>query len=269
MNYPGQVFYVSPLEDQYPLATFDSVLDQGQTQEEIGIFRLSSIQNGLNATSIFSYPGKFETKKKEIDFRSELNEFIGGKGPGVMVVEDDGNTPRKAQDLITHLTLPNNDKIHEFISRDDKNAIMEAFAMPKGILGVLPESGMFNQQQLEEEYNYYNSITRDYRADISEALKKIFANWHQPVMSEFKIKELQYTRPEESVKEDSSGKTKSLPPEQLQAQAQLKGSVGGVQGILSLQASVAQGITGVDAGVAILIEIYGFREDVARRMLMK
>jgi hypothetical protein len=87
-------------------------------------------------------------------------------------------------------------------------------------------------------------------------------------MSEFKIKELQYTRPEESVKEDSSGKTKSLPPEQLQAQ--LKGSVGGgVQGILSLQASVAQGITGVDAGVAILIEIYGFREDVARRMLMK
>jgi hypothetical protein len=69
---------------------------------------------------------------------------------------------------------------------------MEAFAMPKGILGVLPESGMFNQQQLADEYTYYNTITRDYRADISEAFKKIFANWHTPVQSEFRIKELQY-----------------------------------------------------------------------------
>jgi hypothetical protein len=192
MNYPGQVFYVSPLEDQYTIATFDSVLDQGQTQEEIGIFRLSSIQNVINATSIFSDPGKFETKKKENDFRSELNEFIGGKGPGVMVVEDDGNTPRKAQDLITHLTLPNNDKIHEFISKDDKNAIMEAFSQPKGIMGIFPESGMFNQQQLQEEYVWYNSFTREDRSDISRAFKKIFSNWHQPVQSEFKIKELQY-----------------------------------------------------------------------------
>jgi len=193
LNYPGQVFYVSPLEDQYPLATFDSVLDQGQTQEEIGIFRLASIQNGLNAATIFSYPGKFENEQKEKAFKTQLNEFMGGKGAGsVMVVEDDGATPTKAGDLITNLTLPNNDKIHEFISRDDKNAIMEAFAMPKGILGVLPESGMFNQQQLHEEYNYYNTITRDYRDDISEAFKKIFSNWHKPVNSDFKIKELSY-----------------------------------------------------------------------------
>ena len=69
---------------------------------------------------------------------------------------------------------------------------MEAFAMPKGILGVLPEAGMFNQENLQQEYIYYNSITRDYRTDISDAFKKIFSNWHKPVTSEFKIKELTY-----------------------------------------------------------------------------
>lgn len=192
MEYPGQVFYFTPLEDQYPLATFDSVLDQGQTQEEIGLFRLASIQNGLNATTIFSYPGRFESKQKEQEFISSLDPFKGGKGGGSTIVIEDESGLRKAQDLVTPLTLPNNDKIHEFISKDDKNAIMEAFAMPKGILGVLPETGMFNQQQLADEYVYYNSITRDYRTDISDALKKIFANWHQPVNSTFKIKELQY-----------------------------------------------------------------------------
>jgi hypothetical protein len=67
--YPGQVLYFSPLEDQYPLATFDSVLDQAQTQEEIGIFRLSSIQNGLNAGAIFSYPGKIEDARKQAEIK--------------------------------------------------------------------------------------------------------------------------------------------------------------------------------------------------------
>ncbi len=190
--YPGQVFYFTPLEDQYPLATFDSVLDQGQTQEEIGIFRLASIQNGMNAGSVFSYPGKFEDDTKARQFKESLNEYKGGKGAGSIIVIEDESGQKKAQDLVTPLTLLNADKIHEFISKDDKNAIVESFAMPKGILGILPDTGMFNQQQLQEEYVYYNTKTRMYRRGISGALKKIFSNWHQPVQSDFKIKELQY-----------------------------------------------------------------------------
>jgi len=192
LEYPGMVFYVSPLEDQYPLATFDSVLDQGQTQEEIGLFRLKSIQNGLNAGSIFSYPGKFEDDTKAKQFKDSLNEFTGAKGANSIIVIEDESGTKKASDLITPLTMTDADKIHEFISRDDKNAIIESFKMPKGILGVLPETGMFNQQQLQEEYLYYNTQTRPMRDDISRAFKKIFANWHQPVNSDFKIKELQY-----------------------------------------------------------------------------
>lgn len=194
LGYPGQVLYFTKIEDEYPLATFDSVLDQGQTQEEIGIFRLASIQNGMNAGSIFSYPGKFENKKKEDDFKYSLNEYKGGKGANsIIVIEDEGGT-RKAQDLITPLTIQNADKIHEFISKDDKNSIMEAFSQPKGIMGIFPESGMFNQQQLEEEYNYYNATTRDDRRDISETFRKVLSNWHTPIESDFKIRELSYNR---------------------------------------------------------------------------
>lgn len=219
-GYPGQVYFVTPLEDQYPLATFDTVLDQGQTQEEIGIFRLSSIQNGLNAANIFSYPGKFENKQKEQEFVDGLNPFKGGHGAGSTIVIEDESGLKKAEDLITPLTLQNNDKIHEFISKDDKNAIMEAFAMPKGILGVLPETGMFNQQQLEEEYYYYNSITRDFRTDISSALKKIFSNWYRPVESDFKIKELVYK------KQSTTVTSPSAPTEQAAVNDNLKNLTG-------------------------------------------
>lgn len=55
--------------------------------------------------------------------------------------------------------------------------------------------------------------------------------------------------------------------EQLEAQANLRGSVGGVQGILGIQASVAQNITSVESAVATMIEIYGFNRETAIKIL--
>jgi hypothetical protein len=51
------------------------------------------------------------------------------------------------------------------------------------------------------------------------------------------------------------------------AQANLRGSVGGVQGILSVQTSVAQGTTTFDSGLAILKYVYGFAEAEATELL--
>ena len=66
-------------------------------------------------------------------------------------------------------------------------------------------------------------------------------------------------------KDESTG----VSQEQLQAQANLRGTVGGVEGILNIQNSVATGVTDYEAGVAILVEIYGFTDEVARRVLGK
>lgn len=51
------------------------------------------------------------------------------------------------------------------------------------------------------------------------------------------------------------------------AKAKLKGSVGGTQGILQIQESVANGVTQYEAAVALLYEIYGFDDATARRLL--
>lgn len=54
---------------------------------------------------------------------------------------------------------------------------------------------------------------------------------------------------------------------EAEAKARLKGSVGGVQGILQIQASVAQGITEVEAAIVLMQEIYGFDPETSRKML--
>jgi len=54
---------------------------------------------------------------------------------------------------------------------------------------------------------------------------------------------------------------------EAEAKANLKGSVGGVQGILEVQRSVAQGITDPDAAIALLYEIYGFDTETGARIV--
>lgn len=55
----------------------------------------------------------------------------------------------------------------------------------------------------------------------------------------------------------------------IEAQSRLKGTVGGVDGILGIQEKVSQGITSFDAAVKILNEIYGFDDKTAKELLGK
>ncbi len=67
--------------------------------------------------------------------------------------------------------------------------------------------------------------------------------------------------------DDDDDKKPQVTQEQLEAQANLRGSVGGVQGILQIQASVASGVTSIDSAIATMVEIYGFGEETAKKIL--
>jgi len=53
----------------------------------------------------------------------------------------------------------------------------------------------------------------------------------------------------------------------LAAQASLRGSVGGVQGLLSIQTGVSAGTTTYESGLSMLTIIYGFSDEEARQLL--
>ena len=54
---------------------------------------------------------------------------------------------------------------------------------------------------------------------------------------------------------------------EAEAKANLKGTVGGVQGILEIQRSVSQGITDPLAAITLLYEIYGFDEETGKKLV--
>lgn len=69
--------------------------------------------------------------------------------------------------------------------------------------------------------------------------------------------------------EGSNDEEKPISQEQLDAQANLRGTVGGVQGIIQLQQSMAAGTTSLESAVTTMVEIYGFDDEKARRILGK
>lgn len=66
---------------------------------------------------------------------------------------------------------------------------------------------------------------------------------------------------------DDGGGQGSRQDIEAQARANLKGSVGGIQGVLSIQQSVVAGTTPADAAVAVMKEFFGFDDAKARSLL--
>lgn len=193
-QYPGQILYWTPKPGVYPKCAFDPVFDDAQSQSEIGIFQLSGIQNKFSAQHIFKYPGRFETEEKERAFKRQLKNLTGAEANGsMMVVENPAGEAGQPLDLIESIQMQNTDKMHEFTAKNVKNAIRESMAVPAPILGQLPESGMFNQEQIKEAYAYFNTITAKHRDEVSEVIKEIISHWNTPIaISAYEIQSLEY-----------------------------------------------------------------------------
>lgn len=193
-NYKGQIFYWTPEENQYPKATFDSVFELAQAQYEISEFILRNIVNGFTAGQILFYPGKIQGDEEKEVFKRKFQDHKGPMGANSTLVVELENMPEgfNGSNFIVPTTIANNDKLFEFTQNQIEKSILQNYGMPYEIVGKTPDSGLFNKQQIEEAYTYYNAVTRDERNQISRALSYLFKHWWQPIESDFAIEPQKY-----------------------------------------------------------------------------
>lgn len=194
-DFGGLVFYNTPKRFTYPKCSFDRVADQAQTQEESAVFDLASIQNGFTATTIFKYPGKFQDDDERRQVENKLNPFKGARGAkSTMVVENPAGAGGEDVKLTESIQMQNTDRMFEAADQRAKKAIRENFRMPMEILGVSPETGMFNKEQIVEAFTYFNFVTNEPRLAISRDLKKVLTGFQGMNMESisFEIKKAQY-----------------------------------------------------------------------------
>lgn len=243
-QYEGQILYLTPRKDEYTETTFDAVLDHAQVQGDSGEFSVGITQNAFLGNVACVYPSEFESEEEKKKFLKFLDTKQGARNAGKIIGIQDKSGTRKASEMFVNLGLPNSDKMFEYTDKNVKNAIRENYSMPMEILGVAPETGMFNQSNIREAYNYYNSITLPRRLYITELLKQIFCYWKDPIAADFTIKPLKYTSDE--MDKDTSYVTTA---------------------ILALQKSVSQGYTTKDSAIQILVVIFSLSADVAMELI--
>ncbi len=189
-NYPGQILYFTPEPDQYPLATFDPMVDSVQSSGEIALFELGNLQNGFMAGHIINYPGTFDDEKDKEKVAAELKAFKGARNANsFMLVE---NPSELSRPLVEKLDLPNNDKMFEVTAKNVRDTIIDGFNIKKALV-TSPDSGMFNQEDIENSYKLMNIMTQEYRDLFEDIFQDFLEPFWRPIGSgNFKIKRAEF-----------------------------------------------------------------------------
>ena len=191
-KYKGQVYYYGmDGELVYPLAYYDSELEDIETDSQIKLFKYRNISGSFMASHMLVRYGQAEgggygsggvepslggversgTSYEEDDLVEGIKQFQGADNFNrVMVI--DAETPEQKPELIP-FTHQNNDKLFEYHEVSTQNNIRKVFAIPTIFLDAIAGSlGM--SKEIEEATRFYNLMTKDERAIFEECYAKIF-----------------------------------------------------------------------------------------------
>lgn len=256
-SYKGQIYYHGAGgEVAYPLSPFDSELEDIETDSQIKLFKYRNISSSFMASHMLVRYGQGEGNNDTEDgLVDQLKEFQGAENFNKLMLID-VDTPEQ-KPVLEPFTHQNNDKLFEYHEKSTQDNIRKVFAIPTIFLEAVAGS-LGLSAQLDDAVSFYNRMTQDERAEIEETLDWLLFDTFG---GSYKIKPLTMSdMTERNLDAETADKVAN-------AQAELRGSVGGVTALITLQQSISSGQTSVPAGVAMLREIYGFSNEVAREML--
>lgn len=260
-HYRGQVYYLN-LTPQfiYAVSPFDSVYNDCDTEYRMGLYSNNVTRTGFLGKIAVITQGLDDEDEKTVD--NDVKNWLGA--------EESGNVWR--------LNVPETDdlaqvvRIEQIKSQYDEKQFTETRKNARmNILGAannIPESLVFNSgglfAQSGEAYKqlklFYAEQTDYERSKVEETMGILgFPCNITPLISE-DIEEAQEPG-------EGNGSEPKPDDETRSAQAALRGSVGGVQGILNIQSSVSSETTDFESAIAILVEIYGFTRTIASKLL--
>lgn len=308
-NYKGQILYWTTEGSEYVLAPSDSVLEDVQTDSHAKIFKNRNITTNFLASHIIETSEFESEELKEAFIESLVEFQGSDDALKLLLLEKkagDGETGFKLEKIdiqdVEKLYEFTEGSVRDNIIRNYLIPPVLLLAVP-GKLGSSSEireatafyNGVTNEdrQSVSEVFEelFKNSVFTvgdDFEIqelqpkiveakETNEGKKEVIA-----LLSNVALSETQKKTILEVVYGYSSEESMRLIPtlisaeggeeavdEEAKARASLKGSVGGVNGILSVQAAVSSGVTEPDAGAAILELIFGLTPEQAKRMLAK
>ena len=290
-KYKGQILYINYDKNYYyPLSRIDSVMNDCDSEAQSSIYKNQLLRKGFfgktlvvtrpltdNTVPEFLVNGtgdripnrEYRTMMDEAETtKKTIESFLGAENAGgAMLMEMDwaGDSLDEAI-KINQIESKLDDKMFSYTEESVSKNILMAFENLPVQLVKSPESALLGNsgESLKEAKRLYWENTEKERTKFTNILNDVLGYIGLSNQLEV-VTLLEGVAGKESEGDDNDVVEAS--PETLSAQAALRGSVGGVQGILSVQQSVSQGLTDYESAITILMEIYGFNRKVGESLL--
>lgn len=273
-NYSGQIIYFK-LSDKYTYtkSLIEVAYTFAQTENHMGMYYVGTVKRSFEDISMIRHR-KFDDKQDEQNFYNNIKSISGLENANSkLIIEDDWDDEREKTGNIRIDTIKNDVKPEKYAHFENSSAnyIRKSFKNipPQLVDYIAGKLGNTSGEDLIKAQSIYNSLTSRDRQKIEMLFRELFRNYIIPIQSDWKIK--QYALLDDGTagnsNETSEQSTSYEDKLNKESQATLRGSVGGVTGVLSIQTSVSQKITDYDSGLAMLEEIFGYSTEVAKRIL--
>ena len=258
--------------------SYTAALIYAEMEEEIANVQISSIKNGLSAGYIIQIPnGTNYTPEEKEEFERQVKRKLTSSSNASNFIISFND-----QEVAIEVTpFPVNANVHkqwETLTKEAKNQIMTAHKVISPSLVGLSSASGFSSVADEMDMSERQTIKRVIKPKqdfILDSIEEVLVNYGINLDLHFAPLTEEVVEVEEDsivISEDNGVDTTDVvsgDSETLKAQAALRGSVGGVQGVLGIQQSVSDGLTDFDSAITILMEIYGFTRSVSEALLGK
>ncbi len=240
----------------------------------MGEYHTANMTNSINPSGLLEFFKKPSTTDEEFKILQGINNsFAGARKAGRLMAIFNKDVPSAAK--YTPLDANKLDKTFIVLSDTIQREICYSHGIDPQILGLKTPGALGNSLSLPEAFKIFNyAQIIPAQKDLEQIVNKFIAINKIPVKIKLKGADNIFeglTAQESAVSDSSSVRDVSITPVansvENEAKANLRGSVGGVQGVLAIQASVSTGITDYSSGIAMLIEIFGYEERSARAIL--
>ena len=233
---------------------------------DIALLHKSAIENGIQPSVIYKYPYVMSPDERHTWENGMRKNAKGAKNYGrAMKVE------AQSRDLMPEIDVvstTDNHALFEQTSKEYKEEVAISHNLDPALMGVRIQGSLGAQDEKEFAAEQFKKLwVQDNRMIVEDFLNNLRTICGLDIY--LTIKDTDILTVKEMLEEGVTnvGGEPVATDKEAEARAQLKGSVGGVQGIIQIQTSVAQGLTDRGSAIALLELIFGFSNAEAVRLL--
>jgi predicted transcriptional regulator len=251
----------------YPLPTYMGCVSYIELDVEIANFHLNSIKNGFMGGTLINFYNGMQDKFTNTDnANSIVLNFSDSKERGAEIQQLNGNDFDKRFDILNHTVQKELYAGHQVVD--------------PALFGIKEEGLFTSRNQLIDSFELFQNTYVNGRQQIIERVfnelaslqgfeNRLYIQDTEPISVQFSEATVVSVMTNDEIREKvglevikkeetgDDGKAKD-------AQAALKGSVGGVSGIITLLQNVKQGLLDAGSAIQVLTELYGFTPEMAR-----